>query len=125
LVDLFDGLLNGHGSPGLRLASWRPGKLSDLAHGRWGSLPRFGHWWWGSLLFARDGFRDGLDGLGRCLRPHERFLGGGSGCSPPASSVSTPAPPATPGRLRRFRLHRCFACWFRFLVGSHSYFKVP
>ena len=125
LVNLFDGLLNGHWGPRLRLTGWRPGNLPWLAHGRRGSLRRFAHRRRRSLLFARAGFRDALYCLAFSFRPWERFLADGAGSSPPAPSASTPATPAAPGGLRRIRLRRHFACWFRFLVGSHSDSKVP
>jgi hypothetical protein len=52
MIDLLDGLLDRHGSPGLRLAQWRRGCISRLANllsghlaflapGRRGSLARF------------------------------------------------------------------------------------
>ena len=104
---------------------WRRLPLRD---GRRGSFPR-----------DRDRFCNGprrrrnrliwlrkrLPWFRRRCRSQERVRGCRLGWTPPAPSVPAARASATSRGWRRFRLLRCYACWFGFLLGSHSYIKVP
>jgi hypothetical protein len=125
VVDLFDRFLDSHRLRGSRLPEWRRGSLSCLAHWRSGSLPRLVRGQQGSLLFGREGFRSGLNRLGRFLRRCERLLAGGSGCSRPAPSASATAASAASRGLRCSRSFRRYAFHARFRFGIHVHSKLP
>jgi hypothetical protein len=52
-------------------------------------------------------------------------LGRRLGPAPPAAPASAAGIPATPVGLWRSRLLRHCVYWFRFLLWSHAYIKVP
>ena len=47
------------------------------------------------------------------------------GPTPPAAPAPAAGMSATPVRWWRSRLLRHWVCWFRFLLWSHAYIKLP
>ena len=125
MVDLFDGLRNGHWSLGLRLAGWWRESFPRLAHPGWGSLPDLVRWRRSNFLVGRDGLGTGWHRLGCPFTRGERLLAEGTGCSPPAASAPTPTASAAWRRSRSSRLlgHHVFRA--RCFFGSHVCFKLP